>query len=131
MSYEDIINLPHHISEKRARMPQQNRAAQFAPFSALNGHEEAIVETARYTDPFSEWDEEYKAALNLRLTEALAQKRTVSITFYVPDPRKAGGSYRTVCGIIKRVEESNRLLYMEDKTCIPLDHLTDIKPDSD
>lgn len=131
MSYEDIINLPHHDSKKRARMPRQSRAAQFAPFSALNGHEEAIEETARHTDSFLEWDEEYKEAINLCLTEALAKKHPVSITFYVPDNRKEGGAYHTIRGTVKKIEESTRLLHMEDKTCIPLDFLAEIKMDSD
>ncbi|MBQ9512618.1 MAG: hypothetical protein IJR58_05450 [Lachnospiraceae bacterium] len=44
--YEDIINLPHHVSRTHPQMPVYNRAAQFAPFAALTGHEDAIEETA-------------------------------------------------------------------------------------
>ena len=55
--YDDIINLPHHISRTRIPMPPANRAAQFAPFAALTGHDEAISETARLTSPIKKIDE--------------------------------------------------------------------------
>ena len=41
-NYDDIINLPHHVSKRHPQMSMWNRAAQFAPFSALAGYEEAI-----------------------------------------------------------------------------------------
>ena len=43
--YEDIINLPHHVSRTRPQMDIYNRAAQFSPFAALTGYETAIDET--------------------------------------------------------------------------------------
>lgn len=52
--YDDIIGLPHHVSKTRPRMPVQDRAAQFAPFSALTGHKEAVRETARKTEEKAE-----------------------------------------------------------------------------
>ena len=45
-AYSDIINLPHHVSKKHPQMSMLQRAAQFAPFAALTGHEEAIEATA-------------------------------------------------------------------------------------
>ena len=44
--YDDIINLPHHVSKNHPQMSMLQRAAQFAPFAALTGHDRAIEETA-------------------------------------------------------------------------------------
>ena len=44
--YGDIINMPHHVSKKHPAMPTENRAAQFSPFAALTGYDDAIRETA-------------------------------------------------------------------------------------
>ncbi|CCY46652.1 putative uncharacterized protein [Firmicutes bacterium CAG:822] len=49
-NYDDIINLPHHISKKRKPMSLKNRSAQFAPFSALKGYQEKINEIAKLND---------------------------------------------------------------------------------
>ena len=56
--YDEIINLPHHISKTRPQMPMSDRAAQFAPFAALTGYDAAIKETGRLTDDKIELDEE-------------------------------------------------------------------------
>ena len=66
-NYDDIINLPHHVSSKRPQMTLENRAAQFAPFSALTGYSEAIKETGRLTNKKIEIDEEEKIILNTKL----------------------------------------------------------------
>lgn len=44
--YDDMMEMPHHRSAGRPHMSLQDRAAQFAPFAALTGYEEAIEETA-------------------------------------------------------------------------------------
>lgn len=49
-NYDDIINLPHHVSQKRKQMSLKNRSAQFAPFSALKGYQEKLNEIARLND---------------------------------------------------------------------------------
>ncbi|MCC8037994.1 MAG: hypothetical protein LIP02_07675 [Bacteroidales bacterium] len=43
--YDDIIEREHWEPRNRQRMPAEARAAQFAPFAALSGHEEAIEAT--------------------------------------------------------------------------------------
>lgn len=48
--YDDIIHMPHHVSETRPRMSRRDRAAQFAPFAALTGYEAVIAETARLAE---------------------------------------------------------------------------------
>jgi len=62
--YDDIIGLPHHVSDRHAHMPGTDRAAQFAPFAALTGHDAAICETARLTDQLMELTEDRKAVLD-------------------------------------------------------------------
>ena len=66
-SYDDIINLPHPVSKNHPQMPFRDRAAQFAPFAALTGHDAAIKETARLTDERLELSEEVIAQLNEKI----------------------------------------------------------------
>ena len=92
--YDDIIHLPHHVSKRHPQMSLQNRAAQFSPFAALTGHEDAIRETARQTDSFAELDEDRKELLNRQLQfikAMLAQKPECEITYFQPDQKKDGG----------------------------------------
>ena len=94
--YEDIINLPHHVSPTRPQMPMSDRAAQFAPFAALTGYDAAIKETGRLTDEKIELDEEALTALDMKyqfLMDALDDAPEVTITYFQPDERKAGGKY--------------------------------------
>ena len=94
--YDDIINLPHHVSSKRPQMPILERAAQFLPFSALTGYEDAVKETARLTDTRIELEESEKDLLNTKLhvlLDNLATEPKVKITYFLPDGRKSGGKY--------------------------------------
>ncbi|MBQ8893067.1 MAG: hypothetical protein IJ043_01515 [Clostridia bacterium] len=127
MNYDDIIHLPHPTSSKRMRMPAENRAAQFAPFAALTGHEAAIAETARLTDLQAELDDGIKAMLNEKLVAAAARKTTVTVTYFVPDPQKNGGAYLSTTGTVKRIDEYSRTLLMADGTAIPIDCLYEIE----
>ena len=105
--YSDIIDLPHHVSEKRPQMPIMDRAAQFSPFAALTGYEAQIGETARLTQKKVELDENRKLELDglLRfISENLSSLGDVSITYFVPDERKDGGSYATAIGAVKRID---------------------------
>src|SRR5574344_2002509 len=97
-NYEDIINLPHHQSVTRAHMSNYDRAAQFAPFAALTGYDDAVKETARLTDKKVELDEYSKDALNERLNmiqDAIDEQPEVSITYFLLDKKKSGGAYVT------------------------------------
>lgn len=105
--YDDIIDLPHHVSRKHPRMPLLDRAAQFAPFAALTGHEAAIKETARLTEAEIELDENRKELLDLRLQylqEHLSEHPEVTVTYFKPDEKKAGGAYVTETGMVKKVD---------------------------
>lgn len=53
--YKDMLRLPHPVSATHPRMSLQDRAAQFSPFAALTGYEDALKETARLTDHLSNW----------------------------------------------------------------------------
>ena len=97
-SYDDIINLPHPVSKNHPQMPLRDRAAQFAPFAALTGHDAAIKETARLTDERLELSEEAIAQLNERINiirNNIGIEQKISITYFIPDEKKAGGSYVT------------------------------------
>lgn len=103
--YDDIIHLPHHVSTTHQRMSNLDRAAQFAPFAALTGHEEAVKEVARRTNEKIELDESELEILNRKLqkiNENLPLKQPIKITYYQPDEKKNGGKYLTICQVIKR-----------------------------
>lgn len=127
--YDDIIDLPHHISYSHARMSRIDRAAQFAPFAALTGYEAAVQETARLTEGQKELDETALAVLNekLRLLSDLREDRPqVTFTYFRPDERKSGGAYVTVEGHIKAVDEYAHTVTLEDGTIIPMRHIREI-----
>lgn len=129
-NYDDMINLPHPISTKHPRMSMEDRAAQFSPFAALTGHEAAIAETARLTDARPKLDESRKMELNDRLQIILAHislKPETVITYFVPDAKKAGGSYHRVSGTIKKLNEAAQTIVMENGTAIPLNDILEIE----
>lgn len=127
--YNDIINLPHHVSPNRNHMSMIDRAAQFSPFAALTGHSEAIDEVARFTENAPFLDENTKDILNEKLqliAESLNNEPVVSITFFRPDTRKSGGAYIIKNGTVKSIDYFNRELYFADNTHIPIDSIIEI-----
>lgn len=130
--YEDILNLPHHVSKTRPQMSMLDRAAQFSPFAALTGYDDAIKETGRLTDEKIEMDEDRKAALDMKqayLIEMIDEQPEISITYFLPDAKKSGGAYVTVTGNLKRFDEYERLLILTDGKKIPMDDIADIESD--
>lgn len=130
--YDDILDLPHPTSKKHPRMSMAARAAQFAPFAALTGYGDAIKETARITDQQLELDENEKALLNEKLQllrQHLPERPLVTITFFVPDTKKAGGSYQTITGFVKKLQEYEHRLIMTDGTIIPIDAIIELYGD--
>ena len=100
--YDEILSLPHHVSKTRPQMPMSDRAAQFAPFAALTGYDSAIKETGRQTDEKIELDEEALTALDMKyqlLMDVFDDAPEVTITFFQPDERKAGGKYASQVGV--------------------------------
>ncbi len=128
--YSDIIHLPHHVSQRHPQMPIASRAAQFAPFAALTGYEAVIKETSRLTDDFIELGDHDSERLNRIVTNLMAridEHPTITVTFFKPDLRKAGGSYAALTGRLKRLDEIHQLLIMEDDTAIPFSLIYDIR----
>jgi len=125
-NYDDIIDLPHHRSIKHPHMPLADRAAQFSPFAALTGHGEAIRETARLTESKMELSEEAKVCLNARLaflSENIKAHPEISVTYFLPDERKAGGAYVVKTGAVKKINEYENTLVMQDGSVIPIDDI--------
>ena len=129
-SYDDIINLPNPTSTKHPRMPLSDRAAQFSPFAALTGHEAAIKETARRTDEKLMLSDEVIAEINVKLNliaETIGTQQRIRITYFVPDNKKAGGAYISCSGCVKKIDEYEHTVVMEDKTVIPIEQIRDIE----
>lgn len=121
--YGDIINLKHHISKKHKQMSLEDRAAQFAPFAALTGFDEKVEETARQTSAKIELNEEEKTILDNKLQIILNKiklRPVVTFTYFVKDLKKDGGKYVTISGIVKKIDEYNELIILEDNTQIPI-----------
>ena len=132
MRYEDLLDHPHHVSEKHPAMSLRERAAQFSPFAALTGHSAAIQETARLTEEERHLDENRLQELNEQLTlleSRLSERPVITIRYYLPDEKKEGGSYRCIQGVLRRIDRHNRELSLEDGIRILLDHVADIEID--
>lgn len=128
--YNEIIYLPHHVSKTRPQMPMSDRAAQFAPFAALTGYDAAIKETGRLTDERIELDVEALSALDMKyqlLMEALDEAPEVTITYFQPDERKAGGKYVSAVGAVKKIDDFERRITMQDGAKIPMDDVLSIE----
>lgn len=131
-TYDDIIHLPHHVSKRHPQMSLYNRAAQFAPFAALTGYEEAIIETARLTAPKVDMMEDNQQLLDRKLallSHSLIEQPTVSITYFQPDKKKTGGQYLTVTGVIKCIRDSERIIRMADGKRVSIDTIISIDGD--
>ena len=127
--YDDIVKLTHHVSTNHPRMSMHDRAAQFAPFAALVGYDDAVAETARLTESRPELDEQEQRELNARLCELadhIQDHPEVRIKYYVPDARKSGGAIIEIFGIAKKLSDSDRSLTLDDGRVIPLADLIDI-----
>ncbi|MGI5977241.1 MAG: hypothetical protein ACOX68_06065 [Candidatus Limivicinus sp.] len=130
--YDDIIDLPHHQSEVHPRMSMHDRAAQFSPFSALTGHEEAISETARLTDSRIELSEDARRELNdklVRAAETAGSGAVFSFTFFVPDRRKDGGAYRVKTGSVRKIDPVTGTVQLTDRSSILINDIVKIESD--
>ncbi len=124
--YDDIINLPRHTSLKRHKMPKIKRAAQFAPFAALAGHEDAVRETARLTNRRIELDDYLKYDISDKLQAIAARienQPEVTITYFKPDPKKEGGEYLTTSGKVKKIDKYKQVVVMNAELKIPINEI--------
>ena len=127
--YEDMLLLSPPVSQKHPKMSMLQRAAQFSPFAALTGYEEAVEETARHTDEKAELSEYQIAVINNKLNVALEKKDqnpVLNITFFKPDTRKQGGDYITISGVIKKVDEITHDIVLKNGFQIPVNLIYDI-----
>lgn len=131
-NYEDIINLNHYNPKFHPRMSIYNRSAQFAPFAALTGYDEAIIETARITDEKIELNDDLRTFIDMKLhiiEEHIKEKLIVKILYFEKDKRKQGGKYIEYSGIVKRIDLINKFIIFEDKFKIGLEVILNIDAD--
>ena len=98
-------------------MPIMNRAAQFAPFAALTGYEDAIEEAGKLTTERKEIDEYLKAEINDKLNQlahTLVNAPKVSITYFIPDAKKSGGEYVTKVGIVNKIDYCKKIIVIDE-----------------
>lgn len=127
--YEDILGLPRPVSKNHPPMARVDRAAQFSPFAALTGYEDAVAETARLTDAKRDIDEDVRMRLDeklLWLSDHITEQTKVAVTYFVPDARKEGGVYETYEGTVKKIDTYARVLVMSDGSRIDMDAIVDL-----
>ena len=127
--YAHILNLPHHTSQTRPRMSASRRAAQFAPFAALTGYEAVIEETARQTEQAVFLDEGEVAGIDRclqALKEEIGLRPPVRVRFFLPDRRKAGGSYQTIHGRVIKIDENLQKMVLESGEIILFQHIVQL-----
>jgi len=127
--YDDIINLPHHVSPTRKRMSMHDRAAQFAPFAALVGYDDAVAETARLTETRPELDEQEQRAINERLAyiaDHIHEQPEVRIKYFVPDEHKSGGAIVGISGKVEKISATDGTIVMTDGCKIRLSDIVDL-----
>lgn len=127
--YDDIIKLPHHVSTTRQRMSLHDRAAQFAPFAALVGYDDAVAETARLTENRPELDEQEQQAINEHLAyivNHIHEQPNVHIKYFVPDEHKSGGAIIEVSGKVKKISATDGTIVMADGCIISITDVMDI-----
>lgn len=132
--YDDIIDLPHHVSKTRKPMCLYNRAAQFAPFAALTGYDDAIEETARLTETKVELSDELKNDLNQKINfikNNIKVHPEITIKYFVLDNKKSGGIYKSLTSIIKKVDDFNKCFIFADNTNVYFDDIISITWQSD
>lgn len=127
--YDDIINLPHPEPKKHPRMSMENRAAQFSPFAALTGHNEAIKETERLTDQKIELEEDAIEEINRKIMwikDNIKSKPEVVVTYFVPDYKKTGGKYITATVNIAKIDELNHTVITTNGLKIAVHNILEI-----
>ena len=124
--YSSMIDHPHFRSKKYPPMSMTKRAAQFAPFAALVGYDEAVLETGRLTSDMVILDEDAINEIDDTLRQASGSGTPVNITYFVKDENKAGGSYKDISGRIRKVDTLSNKVIFDDGSYVPLEDITDI-----
>lgn len=127
--YEDMLELPHPVSKMHPQMPRRDRAAQFAPFAALTGYEEAVREAARITEEKMILDEDSKVQLDWKLRclqEKVKEQPIITVTYFMKDERKKGGKYVTVIGVLKKIDSYTHQFVLENGEEIPVEDVVSL-----
>ena len=130
--YEDIVNLPRHISKVHPQATMADRAARFSPFAAISGYEDMVKEAARVTEERIDITDATKELLNDKLNmiiEFLDEEPEVTITYFEPDKKKDGGAYISITGTVKRIDEYERIVLMSDDKKIRIEEIYAIESD--
>ena len=130
--YGDMMELPHPVSKTHPQMTRRDRAAQFAPFAALTGYEEAVREAARFTEEKMVLDEDSKEQLDWKLRclqEKVKEKPTITVTYFLEDEKKKGGKYVTVTGVLKKIDSYTHQFVLESGEEIPLEDIVSLNLD--
>lgn len=128
--YDRIINQQHHVSERHPKLSKASYAAQFSPFAALTGYDGIVAETARLTDERVELGETDMEILSDKLqilNDRFKEQPEITVTYFKPDDRKAGGAYLQKTAHIKRIDDVERLLHFTDGSNLPIDDITDLQ----
>lgn len=123
--YQDMLDMPHHVSRRHPQMPLSARAAQFSPFAALTGYEDVIAETGRHTDSRIYLSEEEKLSIDEVVRSAVGSM--ISLVCFVPDERKEGGSYEKAEGMLRRIDPESGVLILDDGRRIRIEDIVSAK----
>ena len=126
---QELLEMERPVSARHAPMRRCDRAAQFAPFAALSGFDETVQEAGRQTQAQIELAENEREALNdalVRLAARLPEQPEVRLTYFQPDAKKSGGTYRTILTRVRRLDANAQVLVLTDGTQIPFDALLSI-----
>lgn len=128
-NYDDIINMPRHISTNRPHMSLYARASQFSAFAALNGYDDAIAETTEFTESKIELSDNELDIINAKiqiLSEQAEEMPEISVTYFVPNVKKNGGTYMSVTGNIKKIDEYKKQIIFTNNLKIPINDVSNI-----
>ena len=109
------------------KMSMSDRAAQFAPFAALTGHKEAILEQQRITQTKRILSNEEKLEINEKIIELMNLKSKCRIAYFEKDKTKSGGQYMESVLSFKRMDELNKTLFFKENMQIQIEDIVDIE----
>lgn len=112
---------------KCPKMSMSDRAAQFAPFAALTGHKEAVIEQGRITQEKRILSNEEKLEINEKITELMHLKSKCRIIYFEKDKTKSGGQYMESVLSFKRLDELNKTLFFKENIQIQIEDIVDIE----
>lgn len=123
--YQDMLDMPRHVSRRHPQMSLSARAAQFSPFAALTGYEDVIAETGRHTDSRIYLSDDEKLSINDAIKDSVG--KGISLVCFVPDERKDGGSYEKAEGTLRCIDPESGVLVLDDGRRIRIDDIVSAK----